>query len=98
MNFEIPPAAPCTPLRILTLPSGAVSSSWMWNRLTSVLMVMAFCLRCLSAALRGRYPAFTLLLAYYLPVVSKVLDPGHSCNRITGSLDQLLVRSPTRHG
>ena len=29
MNLETCPAAPWTPLRILTLPSGAVSSSWM---------------------------------------------------------------------
>ena len=40
MNFETSPAAPWTPLRILTLPSGAVSSSWMWKRLMSVLTVI----------------------------------------------------------
>ena len=33
MNLEISPAAAWTLLRILTLPSGAVSSSWMWKRL-----------------------------------------------------------------
>ena len=40
MNFETEPPAPWTPLRILTLPSGAVSSSWMWNRLMSVFTVI----------------------------------------------------------
>ena len=40
MNFETSPAAVWTPLRILTLPSGAVSSSWMWKRLKSVLTVI----------------------------------------------------------
>ena len=40
MNFETSPAAPWTPLRIFTLPSGAVSSSWMWNRLMSVFTVI----------------------------------------------------------
>src|SRR5918996_7785 len=57
MNFETEPAAVEMPLRILTLPSGAVSSSWMSKRLMSVFIVMG--------------GAFTLPLAGYLRGVSK---------------------------
>src|SRR5262245_12331634 len=97
MNLEIDPAAPWTPLRIVTLPSGAVSSSWMWNRLTSVLMVIAWPPPA-EAGLTGAYPAFTLLLAYYLPDVSKVADPRHSFKRNGEYLAHLPVRTPSRHG
>ena len=50
------------------------------------------------AALCDRYPAFTLLLACYLPAVSKVLDLGQMRNPRGRFLYHLLVRTGGRHG
>ncbi len=41
MNFETAPPADETLLRIRSLPSGAVSSSWISNRLMSAFTVIA---------------------------------------------------------
>src|SRR5262245_24414306 len=62
MNFETGPPPVWLLLISGALPSGAVSSSWMWKRLTSVFTVIS--------SLTAFHAGFTLLLAGYLRLVS----------------------------
>src|SRR5262245_4663592 len=62
MNFETGPPPVWMLLINWALPSGAVSSSWMWKRLTSVFTVIL--------SLTAFHTGFTLLLAGYLRLVS----------------------------
>src|SRR5947208_3862443 len=97
MNLDTAPPADWTPRRILTLPSGAVSSSWMSKRLMSVLMVISCSLRSTDPARDTSRIGFWLTLLWRLYFTfSHLLTSGKELYRAAGELARIGNRRAER--